>query len=186
MYNSTTYISRFPELKRIILPCAKNITGKGISRALRCWKYIEMMSYGPFDDQIPTDRHLPRTIEEIGVNCKNLQYLTLSGFHFDWQSSDFMVRYLRYLKSLKRLSLHNVHISKNGLQLFLSRCKELDVLDFYSCKFLTNESTIYQTQIKVWRIQNCRTKWSANINSDILCKAYTSKELVSLIWKQRK
>lgn len=174
---------RCPELRCIILPCAKHITGKGISRALRCWNHMEMMSYGPFDYQIPTDRHLPRTIEEIGVNCKNLQYLTLSGFHFHWQSADVMVR---YLKSLKQLSLRAVHISKKGLQLFLSRCKELDGLVFYNCNFLTNGSTINQTQIKIWRNQDCRTKWSTDINSDVPCKAYTSKELVSLIWQQGK
>lgn len=174
---------RCPEVRCIILPCAKNITGKGILRALRCWNHIELMSYGPFENQIPTDRHLPRTIEEIGVNCKNLQYLSLIGFHFHWQSADVMVRYLKFLK---RLSLREVHISKNGLQLFLSRCKELDVLDFYNCKFLTSESTVNQAQIKIWRIQDCRTKWSTDLNSDIPCKAYTSKELVDLIWMQGK
>ncbi|WOG89959.1 hypothetical protein DCAR_0209200 [Daucus carota subsp. sativus] len=54
---------RCPELTDIQLPCMKNITGKGMSRAMRCWSCMDRMMCGPFNNL-----HLPRIIQEIGVN----------------------------------------------------------------------------------------------------------------------
>ncbi|KAL1829819.1 hypothetical protein ACET3Z_008231 [Daucus carota] len=65
---------RCPDLRSLLLPCVKNITHKGISRALQCWSGMEMlMVWGPLNN-LP----LPVIIKEIGVNC--LHHVKISKY----------------------------------------------------------------------------------------------------------
>ncbi|XP_017232296.1 F-box/LRR-repeat protein At3g48880-like isoform X2 [Daucus carota subsp. sativus] len=168
---------RCPDLRSLLLPCVKNITRKGISRALQCWSGMEMlMVRGPLNN-LP----LPVIIEEIGVNCKNLKSIHLTYFKFQRQSAELIVS---NLKSLERLGLRHVKISKYALHSFLSRLKKPMLLYLDSCFYTNNEDRGEQACFKIWNIQiGCRIKWRTNICSYKVEELYTSKGLTDLIWK---
>lgn len=142
---------------------------------------MESMIYGPFGRSPRyADWHFSRTIEEIGINCKNLQSLHLTGFKLHWQSADIIVR---NLKSLEILCLSGVHIEKWGLQIFLSRCKKLLGVKIASCSFVRREGWRFVWGINLVRVQEGRRNmWITDIYPDENDKLYTSKELVDLLW----
>lgn len=165
----------------------KEITGRGIGRAMRFWTSIEKMTYGPFS--IPVlydDLHLYRTIEEIGINCKNLCFLHLSWFELNWQSADIMVR---NLKSVKVLHLYGVCIKKCGLKIFLSRCKKIENVKFSYCFFMNRVNhrswnfARVPREIKIQRVQEGRrNKWRIDENHVEIGKLHTSKEMMDLLY----
>ncbi|XP_074330504.1 F-box/LRR-repeat protein At3g48880-like isoform X1 [Apium graveolens] len=173
---------RCPELKSISFPCAENITGRGITRAMRFWTGMEEIIYGPFSYPPLYDLNLSRTVEEFATNCKNLRRLQLNCFELNWQSADIIVR---NLKSVKSLCLGGVNIHKYGLQIFLSRCKKLDILKFVCSILVRRGNGEFVGEMNIMRIQEGRrTRWSTDRFPRETGKLHTSKELVDLLWKR--
>ncbi|KAK1375144.1 hypothetical protein POM88_031337 [Heracleum sosnowskyi] len=173
---------RCPELKSISLCCAKNITGRGIARAMRFWTGMEEISYGPFCVPPHYDLHFSRAVEEFGINCKNLRFLNLTCLELNWQSADIIVR---NLKSVKSLCLGGANIHKYGLQIFLSRCKKLDGVKFTCCILKRSKQRgVFVGEMNITRIQEGRrTRWRTDRFRHAIGKLHTSKELVDLLWK---
>ncbi|WOH09801.1 hypothetical protein DCAR_0729260 [Daucus carota subsp. sativus] len=173
---------RCPKLKFLYLPCAQHITGKGMSRAMRCWRGIETMCYAPLVN-IPPHLHLPRIVEEIGKNCKNLGYINLGWLDLNWQTAEVLVQ---NLKSIRKLSLERGCISKYGLQIFLSRCKKNISIMFISCSFRYSQGINYPSTIRVMGIpEGRRIRWWTDLHPHRSEELHTSKGLVSLFWERQ-
>ncbi|WOG89958.1 hypothetical protein DCAR_0209199 [Daucus carota subsp. sativus] len=172
---------RCPQLKSIILPCARDVTGKGITRAMRFWTGMEEMTLALFCRRLQYDLQLFGTIKEIRKSCKNLHCLQLNGFDLNSKSADILVR---SLKSLKLLCLSGAYIHKQGLQIFFSRYNELDKVKFLGCIFFTSEGRELVSEINIMRIQERRkTRWRTDKYPDDIGKLHTAEELVDLLWK---
>ncbi|KAK1364103.1 hypothetical protein POM88_039664 [Heracleum sosnowskyi] len=100
-----------------------------------------------------SDLHLPRIIEEIGINCKNLKYLNLGNFDLHWDLAAIIVR---NVQSLRKFCLVGVNISKYGMQIFSSRCKRLRALKLVHCLFMNSEGIDYPGKIMIRRTQEGR------------------------------
>ncbi|KAE7995453.1 hypothetical protein FH972_000242 [Carpinus fangiana] len=116
---------RSPRLQRLSLYCAKRITDRGFSRAIRNWKAIEEMSLGSLDP-----RYYDHIIREIGIHCKKLQVFCLCSLELNEYFAVLIAENLRYLKEL---GLQNVSISRASLHAILSKCSKLVTVSITDC-----------------------------------------------------
>ena len=140
---------------------------------------MDRMLCGPFNNL-----HLPRIIQEIGVNCKNLHSIQLNNFELQWQSAELIVQ---NLKSLKMLTLYRAKISNYGLFIFLSRRKKPITLHLYSSSCIDDkDEDAVKPDFMIWNVQEGRrTRWGLEIYRDML-EPKTSKGFADVIWKLHK
>ncbi|PIA43887.1 hypothetical protein AQUCO_01800137v1 [Aquilegia coerulea] len=120
----------------------KGVTGKGFSRAIRNWRNLEEISFFT-----PKDEHYTHVMQEIGINCRKLDTLSIvcypswypNLFHLNEYNSQVIASNVR---NLGKLAFSNCYVHKFGLLTILSKCRRLKVLELTRCWRALEEANV--------------------------------------------
>ncbi|KAF5189084.1 hypothetical protein FRX31_021329 [Thalictrum thalictroides] len=141
---------RLPNLQILSLPYTTNmITGVGFSSAIQYWKELRYLYIGTF--KFPD---YACVIQEIGINCKNLEVLKIysTEMKLDVKDGNMFVLDERTslelaanLRQVKTLWFQGCLLYKLGLENILNKCSSLETIFIHSCRQATKIPKYHRT-----------------------------------------
>ncbi|PIA48447.1 hypothetical protein AQUCO_01400796v1 [Aquilegia coerulea] len=171
---------RLANLQILSLPHPTNmITGVGFSRAIQHWKELRYLVIGTF--KFPDYAHV---IQEIGVNCKNLEFLKIHSMEMKLDVKDGNVFVLdertslelaTHLCQVKIFWFHGSLLYIQGLETILNKCSSLEGIIISSCRHATRIPNFHRTlKNNTWYNIKKRTR---NDNTIEYCTHSTEQEV---------
>lgn len=182
---------QLPNLRILRLPSTTDmITAAGFSNAIQCWKEMRVLWTGPIDTHPkPNYTHV---IRELGINCKDLDFLSLSGSGLDPDVTLCLDEHasqqiIHRLPNLRTLLLRDCVLYQQGLENVMNQCAGLEFINIVSCKHVHSSRFSPCGCASYVLHKQCHTldspvKWSMLTHPDPFLYLSVANLLAKLLW----
>lgn len=180
---------QLPNLRILRLPSTTDmVTAVGFSNAIQCWKELRLLWTGPIETH-PKPNYM-HVIRELGTNCKDLEFLSLSGSELDLDvtldlDEHVSQQIIHYLPNLRTLLLRDCVLYQQGLENVMNKCAGLEFINVVTCKHahssrLSPQSHGYASYI-LHKLDS-PIRWSISLDPSHLSYLPASDLLAQLLW----